>query len=629
MATGNDLVGYLGSKELGLGSNANVPAIDPNANLNPIIDAGKNIMLLDAERNMNLFKQKIADRDKRLELFDKGQIASGNILEQDKPDYDNAKKKANDAFYKMVDAGGINNQKAYAGYQDAVGDLQNTVTHAQERYTQMGLLKQDQAKETIPSKIQDYQKHIDEQNKKGFNTFIDPYQHLLDFKNDEVTTHILKDAMIGGAITPTATTDKTTTTTKGGKTSTTQTETTGQAKGKQPQAVSNIVYKDGLPYNRTIQRLSLGKMNENAISGYFEPETGAQMDMLLKKMSSQLPPYQQKDALTYLIQRAEDYNKDNGFTEGVDQDAAPVSKYKKALGYDNGSGTVMPNPVTGKYDIGLSAPEFSALWTLGNHTGSYVSNTDTYMKDEAAQSEKTLHDRAMEGIGREKADAYANLTKFKLSTAKTAAQQNQALDDMFVRNLTEQKSLIEGLGNDKYGLIDIQADKSLPVYTIEGTKPTLLKPIGAKDIHSTQPTGKNKDGSPIYGNPKDKIVGYKGGHYQQEYLFNGRPLATPQIETMYRNYETGMKKKGKEAGGRDNFIRGLIANNVFNVKLTGENGSTDKQLSTAAQRIINNLDTKKGQTGVFDENDNPPNEDAESQSESGTSSSNNSNTVAE
>src|ERR1700735_3884949 len=106
--TGSQILSYVGDKNLGLGSSPEIPAINPNSNLDTINSTARDILLLNHENNIKLYDQKIKDRDATLKLLADGQVASGDIAPEDRPVYEKAKQATKDAFYDMISKGGLN-----------------------------------------------------------------------------------------------------------------------------------------------------------------------------------------------------------------------------------------------------------------------------------------------------------------------------------------------------------------------------------------------------------------------------------------------------------------------------------------------------------------------------------------
>jgi hypothetical protein len=172
---------------------------------------------------------------------------------------------------------------------------------------------------------------------------------------------------------------------------------------------------------------------------------------------------------------------------------------------------------------------------------------------------------------------------------KSADDQDEFLNEVYTRNLLQQPTLIQsGEKRNSFYLAPIKAENSLPVFTISGNKAIQLQPIGA--------TAKTNKG---------KFQYWEGGHYEPQYLINNKPLKQDEISAAYDNFKKQAGSNWK--GGINDWIKEAVKSGLMDFSLKGANGTTDKYLSNAAQRIISNTTTKKGQEGVF--SDAPPLDD--------------------
>ena len=225
MQSGTDILSYRGDKNLGAGSNANIPAIDPRANLDIINRAARDITMLNHENNIKLYQQKINDRDTALNMLAKGEIASGKISDADRKYYDAGKEEMEKSFYDMISKGGINNPEAYKDFLNKASNLSNIATWAQGRELELSKLEQERASQTLPSDIAAYDKHIEAQKSKDFWQPITPFQKAFDFNLPSMQSSIAGTAIEGDAIgqldangNPVTTITKTTTDKNGFKT---------------------------------------------------------------------------------------------------------------------------------------------------------------------------------------------------------------------------------------------------------------------------------------------------------------------------------------------------------------------------------------------------------------------------
>lgn len=179
---GSSIVNYTGNAGLGLGSNPGMSTVNPNDNLKIIQDTGRDIMLLDAERNMKLFQQKIADRNKLTELILQNQVSTKNISPEYLPQF----MKLRDASIKKFSdwGGNFNNIEGYSTYQGGITELQDYAAHAQTNTVQLQKLRQEQADQTLPWKKEELGKWIDQEQKKTTKNpweMVQPHQQLFDF----------------------------------------------------------------------------------------------------------------------------------------------------------------------------------------------------------------------------------------------------------------------------------------------------------------------------------------------------------------------------------------------------------------------------------------------------------------
>lgn len=615
--TGTEILSIKGDPIAGLGANAEIPAINPQANLNAVIDAGRTAMLLNHENNVRLYQQKIQDRNQLYSLLGEGKVQGGNVLETDRPYLQRLKEDANKAFFDAMAKGGLNNPQAVTAYRDKIKDLNDAAIQANARYIGVKQLETEKANSLLSKDQQAYQKHIDAQLGKGFWGMVDPYQKSLDFDHDKMNGFILNNGLVTAGEIGTSTTapqsgttqwqsvttkvDKngnliptTKTTTKISPLKTTVTKQT-------PKGTSGI----SVGANGTLSEFSetpekhydYGNILANATDAFLHDEEQLTYQNMWKQYFESGDPYSAKKVIDHTNEKLNQYNQERGLKPG-DEDkgyAAPL-----VIGQD-----VVIDPQTGKIKINVPTPEFAAKTALASIEGGYVQKPQAiFNKDIAAYKvakEKADSDafykRAMAGAAQTKARAYVDNLHQQMKLRKDAAEQDNFLDEIWNRNLSQQPSLFKyrseaktgGLFNapSRFSFSEIEANNSLPVFTLVGKTPVQLKPIGAEDI-------KDKSG---------KLLGYKGGYYEQQYFIGDKQVTPLQMQ---ENFVKFRKIAGNNwTGTIDDYMKEAIKQDALKVKLKGENGATDKQLSLAAQRIISNAATKKGQTAVFDINETP------------------------
>ncbi len=253
------------------------------------------------------------------------------------------------------------------------------------------------------------------------------------------------------------------------------------------------------------------------------------------------------------------------------------------------------DPQTGKAMIQEKAPDFAAKYTLsrqkpfGSSETVFDDKLGKFLIDKEKAGTDAFYKRAMANAAGVKARAYADNVKQQMALRKGQQEKDEFLDELWTRNFENQRSLIESKEGGKFYLKDIKAEESLPIYTIENGAAKQLIPIGAE---------------PVYDKDEKKILYYKGGHFEPQYNMNGKMIPAQDITNIYDS----MKKQqgSKWSGSFDDFLKLAIKNGKLRVTLKGANGTSDEELSRAAQQLISNKGTKKGQTGVFDNTEDVP-----------------------
>ncbi len=174
----DNLLRYTGDKNLGLGSNADVPAI-PDKNLDVLNNTLDRLQVQNAARNQQLFQQKIRDRDALIGAIDSGKIKVGDLLEQDMPTVTEGLQKLDDAYFDRIKKG-VNDLEAARAYKKALRDAQDRVTQAEARKVHYDTLNGEIAKEKLPRKQEAMKKHLDQTINSGFFKDLTPFQQAQD-----------------------------------------------------------------------------------------------------------------------------------------------------------------------------------------------------------------------------------------------------------------------------------------------------------------------------------------------------------------------------------------------------------------------------------------------------------------
>ncbi len=300
-------------------------------------------------------------------------------------------------------------------------------------------------------------------------------------------------------------------------------------------------------------------------------EDADSIDQFFNKMQD-YDPVALGRALSGIDNRIKDYNKARGFKEGQPGYVSPVKRVAQ----------------NGQLLIQEPKADFAAKYALAN-LPAYKSSTPKFNKDEANYilgnkrlSADMAYKNAMAANAGQRTRAYVDNVKSQIAARDKPEEQDTFMSEMYDRNLLSQEKLIASKPDGKIALTYIQADQALPVLTMQGGKATLLKPVGAKE---------KKVGN--------KVVGYEGGYYIPEYTMEGKRISPKELMETYKEFKS---KQGANWNnkGFDDFIREGVKSGGLDFIIKGANGSVDRKLSLATQRAISNMNTKKGQEGLFD-----------------------------
>ena len=196
----------------------------------------------------------------------------------------------------------------------------------------------------------------------------------------------------------------------------------------------------------------------------------------------------------------------------------------------------------------------------------------------------------------------------QLKQAKTKEEEDKALDNYYINNIVSQPQIVQGDKEMKSGnfRLEIKHDNSLPFLTVNPSTGKVggLIPIDGKPIYdkyAVDDKGKSTD-EPATG---AKIVGYKGGYYEPEYLVNGEAISQKRVVEIYNNYKKADKNWN---GSLDKFLKMAVDGDtpMLDVRVRGANGTTTRNMNAAALRIISNQNQKKGQASIFDDSEYQP-----------------------
>lgn len=396
MATGTEILSYQGNPLAGLGANPGIP-VSTTKDLDVVNQAGANATLLNAQRNMEIFKQRIDDRDATLKALADGKVTTGNMLERDRPLLLSALDKQTEAFKKW--GGNPNDINGALAYKQATQDAQDIVTKAQDRWVNDTKERALIAGETSDQKRQAIQDNLDSYYKKGFFADFVPHQQLLDFNHNELNQSTLRDALVpnAGIMEPSGQTiHKTVTKMVNGKLTTVDVQTNQPVKAGATTKGGSISPTGGLSLFSTVpgKYYDYDKILNNATDDFVHDEKVRGYQNMWRSYIEQANPLEAKKIIDYTNDKIKQYNTERGIT-GTPKEVKQITDSDAFL-----------DPTTGKFQINMPTSEFAAKTALASINGGYVQKDEQqFNKDEASAlqnqqdlSEKARHDKAMEAI---------------------------------------------------------------------------------------------------------------------------------------------------------------------------------------------------------------------------------------
>lgn len=610
--TGVDILNIKPDAEMGLAQDTAIPV--PAVALDQVNKANDDLRLYDHQINLMKYQQKIKDRDKLLEGLEAGQVAVGDIEPEDKKYFDEAEQRARKAFLavKTIEPDKNGQNKEYQEWLAAQQDLKDEANVLQLRRVALQKLRKELAETISPSERKLREQHLAKMKAQSPYETITPFQKSLTVDFDKTFAELQKGALVskGEAINV----PQTTTTVKDANGKITTTTVEKPAPGTKPMVKSSVkpttVGPDGY-LNTEIElepekRWILPGMMQNANKMYLDPsgEGFAQIQGImdafqgnpddvpkryLKQMNERLAQFHQQNEIgTIKIQdkRPGPVNPNNpGDTVGGEID---TGEYPYQINY-----RILPD---GRIAIQDNPADFAAKLALANVAGDYVIKAKKGFDENAFKlnMEKAKNKAEILLAG---AKAQEHGAKARWYTAKIAGldekEKDKEIQDGYNYNLVTQKNLAIQKDNGYY-IAPIYADKTTPIFTWsnkEGAaaKPVIIKPIGSRPIYGNDPQKPGELG---------KIIGYKGGYYEQQYILDGKPMSQDELIQFYEKFKK-INTEWDKTKGFDDFLKMGIAENKFDVKIIGANGSTTKSIHTEALKAISNANSKKGQDQPF------------------------------
>jgi len=611
--TGVDILGIKADSDLGVaqGVSTPVPVVAPLV-LDQVNKANDDIRNYDHQRQLMKYDHQLKQRDKLLQGIASGEISTGAILPEDREAYNESERKVRDAFLAVTseepDAKGQNVK--LEAYNAAKQDHQDLSTMLQHRYAMVGKKRQDLSKVVLPSEQKRRQEDIDKSIAADKWSPIIPYQEVLTLDTDYLDGIAAKGGMWqddnGNPIVDETTTTKVTTNPKG----TTVQKTTAPAKtvvknGKViPVPENTEIGPDGklpifttTPGKKYDYRGVMAKMYD-AYNNPADEKATVMMDKQLEMFQGTEDPEAQ--AIIAL--------RNQNLARMDQQNGIPTIKLYNQDGTVKEDTGIYPSEINhrfvgNKLIIEEPAPVLAAKMAAGKES-EFVFKGQKLFNEKAfelnMENAKNKADILLKGAQAQGHRARAAFYHAKIAAMKPE-DQDKVINDGYKYNLTTQQNLAVPQGKG-YRLASIPGNQTTPIFTWSSgkdgaaAKPVIIKPIGSKPIYGNDPKNPATFG---------KVVGYEGGHYDQQYIFGGKPLTATGLYDMYDKFKKDTPSWNK---GFDDYLKAAINNDFFDVKIIGENGSTDRNVHTQALKAISNASSKKGQDQPFyesfDENEN-------------------------
>jgi len=562
-----NLLSYQGNAGLGIGSSPDV-AVPANVNRKVVNDALRDIMLLNNERNLIRFQQKISDRDQITEMIMMNQVPSGDVEPGYLKYYNEAKDKATKAFDQW--GGDLNDHQGYQKYQEAVTELRDVATHAKSNTIQLQKLRQEEAAEQLPSKKKRIADHISKMENQDFWEQVQPYQQL----------HDLNPATFSGFVEPIKSTEP---------------DPNNPARSFE---TSKIDYDSILRNSRNAYIYDLDKAND--------------IEQLYKNFSQYDQP-QLKKSIAAMNAQIDKYNKQYNFVPGQPGFVTPVNT---ATVNDKGDIAIKEYPAdfaakfalannedfvtrTAKVDYKLLAAQNAAERNkiAARKVGIEASKADAYIKNLKAKTEKYLRDNKTEAtnIEQEYNDFVDNIKpRGIIETDRATKKTTGEYDAIFLDKLPEGYRFING--------------------PIVGMKTTVTGKGSDQKITQT-PTGKIEVG---------KLEPFVSSDGREYYLPKYKDPVTGddvdlRSDKMKQSYlESRMDKDiGKFTGSFDDYLRALLKKGKIEMVVQGKNGTANYTSMFQSAKLLNAQGSKKGGENIInppdegsgDETDEPPQTD--------------------
>jgi hypothetical protein len=184
MASGQEIINSTG-QNFGVATDAGAVGASGEYNTDYVNQIFRDAMLLNHQKQLTLFQQKVKDRDTTYDMINSGQLNVGDVLDQDRP---LAQQKVDKVWqvFKKYKGDVTSKPERWLEMKAAINDAQDTTKHAQSRMVEIGKLRAEAAKQTRPDLQKNYKDHIDKMINQPFWNQVTPYQQMMDWDPKEV-----------------------------------------------------------------------------------------------------------------------------------------------------------------------------------------------------------------------------------------------------------------------------------------------------------------------------------------------------------------------------------------------------------------------------------------------------------
>ena len=618
--TGVDILNIKADPELGLGSDNAIPV--PAVAQEQVNKATEYLRMYDHQRQLMKYDHDLKNQDRLLQGLAEDAVSTGAILPEDQHYFDEAEAEDRKAFLavKSMEPNKNGQNPEYDDYIRKHQHLKDVAANLQAKYVSINKLRGDRANAILPDEQKALDNHLATEITRKPGDPVRPFQKAFTMDLDKMVENAQTGAYLKGGE-PVNIPAATTKTTTGPKGTTVQTTTVNKGaaagapakKGTAGTTDAGLLPNGELPIIITEpdQRWDYKTMLRNTTKQYVSDEAGRVNQQRIYDIFQGTDADIPKNVLQEWNKRLANHDQVNGI-ESIKVEGPPgppdpnnpgsivgrmidTKEYPNAINY---------RMVGDKVVILDDVPTFNAKVALANVKGDYLTKGAKRFDEEAfklnLEKAKVKADIMLKG-----AQAQGQRAKSAWYHAKIAAMkpedQDKVINDGYKYNLTTQQALAVPQGSG-YKLAQIPGNQTTPIFTWasgkdgSAAKPVIIKPIGSKPIYGNDPKNPATFG---------KVIGYEGGHYDQQYIFGGKPVSEKDLGEMYNKFKKDTPSWNK---GFDDYLKAAINNDFFDVKIIGENGSTDRNVHTQALKAISNTNSKKGQDQPFyesfDENEN-------------------------